>query len=322
MRFLYVFLISILLVACKSTSIPSWYLVDETSENQVTAVGEGFSLKQAKLAALEGINSRLWTQVESSLSTKESVRNINEDEFISSYTNNDLKSNTSKITFNSVKFIKSEQAGDLFYVKASVSKDSLIDQMTKEIEMAEEDAKIQYKNKNSSDPIRWWLENRNIDEKVEYVFVRKSILSGLKHNIRIDTKFINKLYSEMDLYKGDILIRIDNNSKSKHSLFVSEIINKQGIKTTRKKSKNNSHVLQIENIYREAEVGDAFIATVITEFSLKNRKGEIIGQSELISTGNSVTNFSFAKEGAERHFADQLANKGIWNSLNIQSQLK
>jgi hypothetical protein len=46
-------------------------------------------------------------------------------------------------------------------------------------------------------------------------------------------------------------------------------------------------------------------------------KSKTISRSEIISTGNSVTNYKYSDEGAARHFNEQVKEQGVWIALGL-----
>ena len=63
---LLVLILSILVTACTSTDLPTWY-IENVNNNQVmiSGVGQGRTLSEAKKNAIEQISSQIWINVKS-----------------------------------------------------------------------------------------------------------------------------------------------------------------------------------------------------------------------------------------------------------------
>ncbi|MFS1430593.1 hypothetical protein LMH73_026615, partial [Vibrio splendidus] len=89
------------------------------------------------------------------------------------------------------------------------------------------------------------------------------------------------------------------------------------IATSTSNQKIQTHILKVNSERRRNKVGDAFISTLISDVKVINMKAKTISRSEIISTGNSVTSFKYADEGAARHLNEQVKEKGIWTALGL-----
>jgi 3-dehydroquinate synthase class II len=56
---------------------------------------------------------------------------------------------------------------------------------------------------------------------------------------------------------------------------------------------------------------------LVSNVEIVNKESKTVSRSEIISTGNSVTNYKYADEGAARHFDEQIKEKGIWKALGL-----
>ncbi|MEZ8140857.1 LPP20 family lipoprotein [Enterovibrio sp. FF113] len=317
---IYAALLPLLLAGCQSTTPPDWYIVETVNDpSYIYSVGEGRSLNLAKKSALSQINEQLWTQVDSSFSKDDSFRKINDGALSYESVKSTVNAKSAQLTLVGTEYMRSEQNDIAYYVQARVKRDNVKSQIESELSQIESNAEAQLKNLSHQDTLTWWLENNDLEDELSELYVRIGILSTMNEKGANEITYLPKLVATVDQVKSSIFVYIKPDANDKKSAaFVAEKFGAVGINTTTRKSRAVSHVLSMQSDYRKNMVGDAFITTKVTELSLRNIKGQTLSTSEVISTGNSVSNFKLSHEGAERHFSAQIEEEGIWKSLGLK----
>ncbi|OEE57681.1 hypothetical protein A1OK_17120 [Enterovibrio norvegicus FF-454] len=320
MKKIFAALLPMIIVGCQSTTPPDWYIVETVNDpSYIYSVGEGRSLNLAKKSALSQINEQLWTQVDSSFTKDDRFRQINDSSLSYENVKSTVNAKSAQLTLIGTEYLRSEQNDIAYYVQARVKRDNVKSQIESELSQIESNAEAQLKNLSHQDTLTWWLENNDLEDELSELYVRIGILSTMNENGANEITYLPKLVATVDQVKSSIFVYIKPDANDKKSAaFVAEKFSAVCINTTTKMSQSVSHILTMNSDYRKNKVGDAFITTKVTELSLKNNKGQTLSTSEVISTGNSVSNFKFSHEGAERHFSAQIEEKGIWPSLGLQ----
>ncbi|MGS0695722.1 hypothetical protein [Shewanella sp. 0m-4] len=316
--FLYIWLVSLTL-GCQSTSVPAWYNSPQKNNSDfIIAVGEGRNLEQAKKSALSNINASLWTEVNSSFSMNDTHRSIGNESYSSAYINNAVNTKTSNIAFSGVEYSNIANNDIYFYAQAQIKKSSVINQLISDLNNINKEIKAQLDKLSHQDPLQWWLINKNSDYYKDYAIVRLAMLSSLSPATKIDTAYIEKITNDSSRVKSSILIYIQPPYTSpKMALMLAEKLSLEGIQTTIKKSPKATHTLKITSSLRQSIIADAYISTQISSLQLINKNNNVISSSEIISTGNSLSNYKISKEGAERHFSTQVDERGLWPALGL-----
>ncbi|MEZ9945507.1 hypothetical protein AB4331_11180 [Vibrio breoganii] len=313
-------LLCLSLIGCSSNSAPEWYYQSGTfAQDKIIGVGQGLSLTQAKKKALNSINEILWTEVDSSFSIRESERRINDKANTQSHLDSRINTKTTKISFSGVTYVKSEKHGKSYFVQASIGNKELINQLELDISEYEKEAENQIKNLSHQDKLLWWLGNNDAQERLHNASIRLAMLKSLDPNNSINITSAHLLLEMVSQTKSQIVIQVIPSYKDKRSAsFVAEQITRTGLSTSTTKTNLVTHILGMKSEYRNKKVGDAYIATKLTNVELTNLSGTVIANNEVISSSNSITNFEFANEGAERHFSKQIEQQGIWKAIGIK----
>ncbi len=313
---------SFFLFACQSTTAPDWYTKVPTNEpGYITSVGQGRSLHQAKMSALSQINAQLWVQVESSFSSQDTYRSTDENLSSNSLINNQVNSNTEKVTFADIEYplIDKNDAG--YFVQAKVRRTSIIKQLKSDIHQVDQVSRQELDEKEHQNPLLWWLENRNLKSKVNLVSVRQSMLRAMNISDIPSASYLDKLVSNVSQTQSKIIIYFVMSKSDKKAVeLLADNLSKEGIKVTFKKSPSVTHTLRINTELRQSIVGSTYVSTQLTSLKLQDNNGVILASNEIISTGNSLTNYSFSKEGAQRHLISIVEEQGVWKSFGINIQ--
>ncbi|ABZ77356.1 hypothetical protein Shal_2804 [Shewanella halifaxensis HAW-EB4] len=312
-------LLSALTIACQSTKVPEWYnLPLPNNSDYISAVGEGRSLEQAKKSALSNINAALWTQVNSSFSMNDTHRSINDKNYSNAYVNNAINTKTANIAFSGVEYINIANNDTHFYAQAQIKKSNIISQLTSDLRNINQKAEAQLDKLAHQDALQWWLTNKDSAAFNDYTRVRLAMLSSLSPAHGIDAQSLDKLNSLSAKVKSNILIHIQTSkSDKKMAQIIADKLSNEGIKTTMHNTSASTHNLKLVSDLRQSIMAEAYISTKITALQLKDRNNNTISSSEIISTGNSLSNYQISKEGAERHFSTLVDERGLWPALGL-----
>lgn len=313
-------LCSLALFACQSTTPPDWYSAPPTNDpDYLTAVGQGLNLTQAKQSALSQINAQLWTQIDSSFVSRDTVLSRNQSEHTSSLVDNHINSKTANVTLTGIDYPQVAKNDIGYYVQAKVSRATVIRQLRSDIEQSNRSAQAILAQRQHQDALMWWLTNRNLSSEAQAVAVRQAMLRALGENHIPQAQSVDTLLRALSETRSALVIRIAAGRKDhKSAQLLAEQFSKQQLQTTFKRTSATTHVLKLTTELRQSTVGQAYISTQFTTLKLQGRNGSILASNEIISSGNSLTNYTFSKEGAERNFAETVSAQGLWNSLGIQ----
>ncbi|MEZ8446227.1 hypothetical protein AB6C93_10205 [Vibrio splendidus] len=308
----------IVLSGCQSTK-PEWYLKPQSdSDEYIYAVAQARTLSHAKKIAVNNVNEKLWTQVESSFYMRDTVRETNGSGFSSSLIDNKVNTKTESLTLNGIEYVQMEENEIGAFVEVKIKKSLVIQQLIREIKDLNRKSQIEISALDHEDKLLWWLDNRNVYQIQHEASVRIAMLSPLKPGYQGDISSIEKLAITHQKLGSQINIRL---SSDRESIKAIELLGNQlsefNILTSTSKNKNQSHVLKVDSERRRNKVGDAYISTLVSNVEIINNESKTVSRSEIISTGNSVTNYKYADEGAARHFDEQIKEKGIWIALGL-----
>ncbi|PMM43178.1 LPP20 family lipoprotein [Vibrio splendidus] len=303
---------------CQSTK-PVWYLKPQVDTNEyIYAVAQARTLSHAKKIAVNNINEKLWTQVESSFYMRETARETNGTGFSNSLVDNKVNTKTESLTLNGIEYLQMEESELGTFVEVRVKKNLVTQQLIREIKEMNRSSEAKLVALEHQDKLLWWLDNRSAYQLQHKVSVRTAMLAPLESGYQVDTRSIDKLIATHKNISSQINIRLsyDRNSQ-KATQLLGKQLSEFNIATSTSKRRNQTHVLHVDSERRRNKVGDAFISTLISDVKVINMKAKTISRSEIISTGNSVTSFKYADEGAARHLNEQVKEKGIWTALGL-----
>ena len=309
------------LAGCQSTpKSPDWYAKPQQSDNQyLYAVGRGRSLSQAKKVAINQINEQLWTQVQSQNSQREIYRESNGVDNYQNLVDAKIQTKSARLTLTGVEYPQVENSDLGYYVQARVKRDVVSEQLKRELKEINQAADNEIAKLKHSDMLVWFLTNRNASQKKEDALIRIAVLSALNPGASFSTDGIDRLLSKVSKVKDSLLIKVVSEpSDKKMTSFISDVLSQENIDSTQSKyNKKATHTIKLALDKRKSKVGGAYITTIISSVSTLNQKGKTIASSEVIASGNSVSNYKMSAEGAARHFKAQLNEKGLWTSLGF-----
>lgn len=308
----------IVISGCQSTK-PAWYSKPQSDDSEyIYSVAQARTLSHAKKIAANNINEKLWTQVDSTFYMRDTIRETNGDEFSNSLVDNKINTKTESITLTGIEYLRVEENDLGAFVEVRIKKSSLTQQLIREINEMNKKSEAELAALQHKDKLLWWLDNRNAYQMQHEAFIRVAMLTPLVPEYKASTNSIEELIATHKKISSQINIRQSYDKNSKKAIqLLSNQLSEFNIATSNSKKRNQTHVLHVESDRRRNKVGDAFISTLVSNVEISNMKGKVISRSEIISTGNSVTNYKYADEGAARHFNEQIKEKGIWTALGL-----
>jgi len=166
----------------------------------------------------------------------------------------------------------------------------------------------------------WWLKHRDIQKVKDRLKICQDRLRALSHDEPVIKPIDNviKLERILSETKNQLLVKVEANTRDKEIKgFIESHFSEQNISTTNSNNKKITHRVKLSTNWRQSTVGEAYISTVIAKLSVKNKQGKAVANSDVIASGNSVSNYKMSKEGASRHFSAQMSDKGIWHFLGF-----
>jgi len=171
--------------------VPSWYLANQTNTPIfLYGVGEGSSLVDAKLMALNSISSSIIVTLSGEVTKKTKVSNDNYSKELTS----DLKMELSKITFADSIIEKKEVSANKYYVLIKVNKLELIKTINKELQILDNSLQQQYLSVTVLPKLEAIYSLKQIVAKSKNTTNQVNILSSL------DSNFESKSY--LDRYES------------------------------------------------------------------------------------------------------------------------
>ncbi|SJL83499.1 LPP20 family lipoprotein [Vibrio palustris] len=320
-----------LLSACQS-SAPHWYTQPQVTQTQhsqyLSAVGHGRSLYEAKQTALSQINSDLLVSIESQSSSASSSRQYTQSingetrrlDAASQIAQRHINSRTANITFTGIDYPQVEHNDLGYYVQAQIKRSHIINQLRTDISDINHQATQALAQYSHQDHLLWWLEHRHDTDFLAQVQTRQAMLRSLTPSVPLpQAPTVDTLLSKINQVKNTLLIAINHSpGNEKGAQFLANAINQQGIATHQGSTRQATHKLTMTTEFRRDYLQSSFITTMVTTLHLTNaHNNHTLSTSEIISTGNSVSNRAMGDESAERNFSEIIKNTGIWSSLNL-----
>lgn len=285
--------------------IPSWYINElNNTDDFIYGYAQAFSLKEAKLIALEDMSNKLIVQLQSSFSsnTKTSIN------FYEKINIKKIKQISKNIVFTNYKVIKTQNINDTFYTLLQVNKKELFNLYKSKLDT------IHTKIKNSY----------NLSKKHSH-YEQINILQSLKINITQAKEYLNILYAINNSFKEDKYLEFYLNIfnkiaylKESISIYISsnftlyknqlvKFINKHNFKI----SQINSNVkLEFVNNISYSRIYSWHITKIRTNINIII-DNKIISSNIINSIGRSSISYKDALKSASYNFYKKLEKIGI-----------
>nr|WP_269799022.1 LPP20 family lipoprotein [Vibrio sp. HA2012] len=309
------------LSGCQSTpKAPEWFSMTQNNDEQyLYAVGQGRTQSQAKKVAMNQINEQLWTQIQSQNIQREVYREDNGNGHYQNLVDTSINTQSARLTLTGIEYPKIEHNEAAYYVQARIKKSAIQEQLIRELKEMNRAADAEIAKLTHTDTLVWYLNNRSIIERKKEALIRIAILSAMEPEGAYSTQHIDVLVNKVSEIQNTILIWVVAEPNDKNmTRFIFDALSKEKINTTQKRNAAKvTHTIHLALDKRENKVGSAYITTIISSITTLNNKGKTIASDEIISSGNSVSNYQMSAEGASRHFKSQLDDKGLWRSLGF-----
>lgn len=315
--------ICLMLNACasKSVTVPDWYQQAETNSTQsnsktMTSAAQGRSLDEAKKAALDQISSQIWVKLNSSSESSDTqvVNQINDD--TTSYNHSrfasDVNTKTAGIVFTDVNYTKVEKIDGVYYVQASVKRSSIVRELESEITELNDKAKTIVNKLKYGNIFTWYFDNANFYKIKNQAQLKINILHALKSNAIPSITEIDYVVKKLVHTKSKILVAIKSNDASIAKAIANKFAKKE-IKTTFSLYSTATNRLNVAIKSQNKKIGDIFVTTLFINIDLKDRNENTLMSNEIISSGNSISNYQISKKAAIEKFITEIKNKNIYS---------
>ncbi|TNF47412.1 hypothetical protein EP232_03465 [bacterium] len=115
------------------SQVPEWYLTPPRDGSNLYGTGEGFTVDEATAQALNQIASRIFVTISSEFSRRMEQDVDNTGSRFSSHSLQDIDVDVDEVEFTSHTLVRSERAGDRFYVLVEVDRFAQVERLEAEI---------------------------------------------------------------------------------------------------------------------------------------------------------------------------------------------
>jgi hypothetical protein len=304
------------------SSVPSWYNNPMVSNvHYYYAVGEGNSLKEAKIDALNQIASEISVNISSS-TVIEKVATTNS---YKKKMQSKIKSNIQNIRFVDAKVIKNIAINNKYYVSVKVNRDTLFNAQLQLVENKYNEAKALFDNSLNKSYIKI-LQNQTtieklIDEAIAKLPILKSINANFDQNSYLDK--LNNLSQKITDIKNSINVYVYSDSKNPYEQIVKSAISSYGLNlvdTTRSISHLIKTKIAVSSKPKKVRSTDprlrgASFAEVTIVLTSKDKSNKIIAQNRVVVLNISKQGYNSAKNKTAK-FQRYIDKKGILNILS------
>ena len=312
---LLVLILPILVTACTSTDLPTWY-VENVNNNQVmiSGVGQGRTLSEAKKNAIEQISSQIWVNVESASRQTDSYVSNGNSEFNNNRFYNQIDTNTANIAFAGVEYNHIENRNGLYYVQATVERSEIVRQLKNDIEAIDTSANEIIKNLGVQDKIIWLFDNYSFINKRNEVINKVNILRSMGYDENININNVNVVYEEIKNINLNIVVRIDSENSEISRAIITKLMS-ENIRGYSSKLLSYTNILSINIKNKNKKIGDIYITTLFISLVVKDKNGHLLMANDLISSGNSISNYKIAYLSAMHDFFNKINNMNVLTML-------
>ncbi|VAY86662.1 hypothetical protein MNB_ARC-1_40 [hydrothermal vent metagenome] len=310
MNFLIIFLL-FFLSGCFSSknlnsAIPNWYInAPQNTSKYLYGVSDDYSLKGAKVSALNNMATRLIVNVSSTL-------NKNTHSTKSSYTKDvsqNINLEVEKIKFTNAKVAKSKLINNQFFIIMEVNRQDLFKQNLKTFKLLDSKIDKQTKQLDLKSRLEQVNKLQNLYPKLIKAKKLSYILYAINNNFDYSS-YISKydnLIDNIQALKDRIVVYV---KEDKDGLFKEEFIDLLN-KNSFKVSSNNPDVfIKLKNKIIHSKYKGWYIVKITTTISVANNNKNI--NNNIIHTiGKSGSNKKNAIENARINFKNKITQRGL-----------
>ncbi|WP_256384019.1 LPP20 family lipoprotein [Photobacterium toruni] len=316
---LLVLILSILVTACTSTDLPTWY-IENVNNNQVmiSGVGQGRTLSEAKKNAIEQISSQIWINVKSVSRQTDSYVSDGDSEYNDNRFYNQIDTNTANIAFAGVEYNQIEKINGFYYVQASVERSEIVRQLKNDIEDINISANEIIKQLGIQDELVWLFDNYSFINKRNKVISKVNILRSMRYNKDININNVNVVYKKIKNINSNLVVRIDTKNNEISRAIITKLMS-DNIRGYSSKLSSYTNVLSIKIKNKNKKIGDIYITTLFISLVVKDKNGHLLMAHDLTSSGNSISNYKIAYLSAVHDFVNKIKNMNVLVMLGYES---
>ena len=295
-------------VKSEKSSIPQWYFnTPENNAQTIYGVGEGSSLEDAKLAALNSMSSRLVVSVGSTL---QRMTTSDAKGGYSKALTQDIKVDVAKIQYTNAKVEKNGVVGGNVYVLMSVDRVALFDEKKKSFFVEDSGIDTRFQESNGMSKLEQIYHIKALSPKIIDNRKKAFVLYAIDNSFDYGSYFskYDSYLAKIDSLKSDLKISVS--TKDKDKFFADELIemlNQDGYKVV---DKGLDVAIQLHNKIRYSEYKGWQIAKVSTTISVAS-KGKILSNKTINTTGRSGSTQKNALQNAAQFFKQALEKEGL-----------
>ncbi|MDA0902477.1 MAG: LPP20 family lipoprotein [Proteobacteria bacterium] len=302
-------------------SLPSWYInPTQNNHSSLYGVGEGFTLAEAKNAALQNLASKLRVSISSSTSTILEEDKFSANEEFKQRINEEVE----KISFSNYQVSNSANIGSRFYAEVEVDRANFIQEYREKLSgLNGQMSQIYRRSANKT-----ILEKRNDLAKIVDLSIQGQLILDIFSGLgAIENSAKQKNLSQYNDYRQayeEILDQIEffvktNNTPESISKVVTTALNKEKLKlATAKSSQNKNQVtMDILSAIVSDKIYGAYIAKVRLKISLISNQNKIIAGNEIEVSGSSVVSQNEAINAASRQLSEEIESQGLFAVIGI-----
>jgi len=291
--------------------LPSWY-INSPSNNTIFiyGVGSGFDLDEAKQNALNNMSSRLIVSIKSSIETKK----YSSKSYYTKEVKQNIKLDTQKIKFNSVKIEKSSQVGDKIFVLVKVDREKLFNERLKEFKSYDREIELNLQNLEGKNILEQIIVLNKLKPKIVKNKQRAYIIYAINNDFDYSKyyKKYDNILNKINLLKSKIVFKVIATEDIFKDAMIN-LINKNGFKV----GKNNNILIRLDSNIRYSKYRGWQIARVSTSIKLiANNK--IYIEKTINSIGRSSSSHEEAKARAANEFKRKIEKIGLEKLLNFK----
>ncbi|GLQ30589.1 hypothetical protein [Litoribrevibacter albus] len=309
-------LFALFLSACQTqpTSLPDWITNPLQDSEYISAIGEGASLKEARMNAKQALAAQLLSHVSDELS----VLSIEDGEFHRTYTERASSVKFHEIPLPATRYNQATRFDGTYFAQIQVNRQTLQAFLQTNLETLTEENKTLLSNiKSLNNPFeQWWnyeTQTQNINALIDQTLIYNSYFTPKNESASELVKEFNSAYNQAR--NGLILAINDDTPIPGLTKALESQLNEHGILS--KKVRQFSSRPELHATLKsktERLQGDHYATSTLT-LDLKSHKGQTIRSISIDAKGVSVASTSDAKQKSYEKLITQLNNENIIERL-------
>ena len=325
-RYFWTLILVLLIASCNNApksqdglQVPQWYVNGAQNDQQsFYGIGSGSVIDDAKLSALNELQSRISTSISSATQViKEENNDFAKSDFFQS-----IKSQIAEIEINNYIIDKSEKIGDDYFVQVKVDRVGFIKNLETKLNTIRIRNNANYRASrdnnivNRKQTLELIVKRNQEAQRINYILLN----IAKNHNFRkindeiIDyEKKLAKINNQIEVFLE--LVNVPRNIQS----ALNKAINQSGIKITKRRNRQNDDLVII-NIQSKAShriIYNSNISKITLTFKIFSNKARLIATNQIEVSGSSLINKEEAVSAAIAQFNQEVKKKGILNIIGL-----